>query len=81
WCADKRAEYALEVKGVEISPDPVASGRPATSRFTFTDARHCVTMLSLSNDYKGGAPVATNGASMGMRFAIKRVFKRGGAGQ
>ncbi|GAB2234902.1 hypothetical protein Droror1_Dr00004172 [Drosera rotundifolia] len=27
---DKRAEYALEVKGVEISPDPVASGKPAT---------------------------------------------------
>nr|AFK46118.1 unknown [Lotus japonicus] len=27
---DKKADYDVEVKGVEISPDPVARGQPAT---------------------------------------------------
>lgn len=28
--SDKRSEYDVEVKGVEISPDPIARGQPAT---------------------------------------------------
>lgn len=28
--SDKKADYDVEVKGVEISPDPIARGQPAT---------------------------------------------------
>ncbi|XP_044503791.1 putative phosphatidylglycerol/phosphatidylinositol transfer protein DDB_G0282179 [Mangifera indica] len=31
---DKKAEYGVEVKGVEISPDPVARGKTATFSIT-----------------------------------------------
>ncbi|GAB2209988.1 hypothetical protein Droror1_Dr00027218 [Drosera rotundifolia] len=34
-----------------------------------------------SDENRGGAPVAPNGASMRMRFVIKRVFKRDGEGR
>jgi len=28
--SDKKAEYDVEVSGVDISPDPIARGQPAT---------------------------------------------------
>jgi len=28
--SDKKADYDVEVSGVEISPDPIARGQPAT---------------------------------------------------
>lgn len=33
---DKKADYDVEVKGVEITPDPIARGQPATFNIAAT---------------------------------------------
>ncbi|XP_006575278.2 uncharacterized protein [Glycine max] len=38
-CDDKKADYDVEVKGVEIYPDPIARGQPATFSIAATTGK------------------------------------------
>lgn len=38
---DKKSEYDVKVKGVDISPSPVTSGKPATFSISATTGSFC----------------------------------------
>lgn len=42
---DKKADYAVKVSGVEISPDPVESGKPATFKISATSSNLSLFLL------------------------------------
>ena len=42
---DKKADYPVKVSGVEISPDPVESGKPATFKISATSSNLSLFLL------------------------------------